>query len=219
MPKEERHDPVDGTSAGGKAGGSTVATVFRYRQQWASAARLLAWLGAAVFVMGAASCPNPTVLNMDTGFSVNLARPAATWPRLDRLSLAEIEAYEQHGKPDYFRIWYSHRDEITSKWEASPILRRKSVSGLPRSWVYEEKKIELRFPSPSKFEEVPLSDKLQVLCHRGDPQDRPDIQTLKSGAIRESWMYYDVGEKYIFLDGHLARKQVFTPMGRPFQRL
>ena len=192
-----------------------MGTAFKYQQRWASVLRAIAWLGVAALVMGAAACPKPLVLEMDTGFSVNLARPAAAWPRLDRLSLGEIEAYEQHGKPDYFRIWYNHRGEIATKWEAGPVLRRKRAGEMPRSWVYEEKKIEIRFLSPSKFEVVPLSDPLQVICRRGDPQAR-DVQTLKDGTVRESWMYYDVGEKYIFVEGNLARKQILKGLGRPF---
>lgn len=183
----------------------------------ATVVRLVGWLATAVFALGTASCPKEMALNVDEKFSVNLVRPAATWPRLNRLSPGEIEAYQNYGKPDYFRILYPPHGEISTSREAGPAIRAKRLKDLPRSWIYETKKIEIQFPSAAKFVEMPLSDQMKVLCLRGDPQDR-DFQT-KNGRIHESWTYYDVGEKYFFLDGHLAEKQVFQGIGRPFSRM
>jgi len=179
--------------------------------------RVLGWFVAATFALGAASCPTKEMaLNVDQKFSVNLVRPAAMWPRLDKLSPAEIEAYEKHGRPDYFRIWYNSRGDISASREAGPIIRAKKLTDLPRSWIYEAKGFEIQFPTLAKSVEAPLSDQLKVLCLRGDPQAR-DQQT-KNGMLRETWTYYDVGEEYFFYDGRLTEKQVFKGIGRPFTR-
>jgi hypothetical protein len=184
---------------------------------FATAMRTVGWLAAVALTMGSASCPTKEMaLNVDQKFSVNLVCPAALWPRLDRLKPAEIEAYQKHGKPDYFRILYSPHGEIATSREAGPVIRAKKLADLPRSWVYEAKKIEVQFVSPAKFVEVPLSDQLKILCLRGDPQER-DHQS-KNDMVREMWTYFDVGEKYFFLDGRLVEKQVFTGVGRPFSR-
>ena len=179
----------------------------------ASPIRLVVALFVAAVAMGAA-CRKDLALNMDAKFSVNLVRPAVTWPRLDRLTPAELEVYDKYGKPDYFRLWYNPHGEISTSREAGPAIRRKLLGELPRSWVYEEKKIEVQFRSPAKFEEVPFSDRMTVLCLRGDPDDR-DVQT-KENIILESWTYYDVGEKYVFVGDRQVEKQVFKGVGRPF---
>jgi len=180
--------------------------------------RLVCIVAAGAMAAGSASCPKKMSFSLDTKFSVNLVRPSPTWPKLEKLSLAQLEVYEKYGRPDYFRIWYNPRGEIVTAREAGPIIRAKRLGELPRSWVYENKKIEVRFTSPSKYEELPLSDQLKVLCLRGDPQER-DVQTLKGGIVRESWTYFDVGEKYFFIDGHISKKQVFKGVGRPFERM
>ena len=185
--------------------------------RWTVAVKPAIWLTAAVLVTGAASCPTKEMaLNVDQKFSVNLVRPAALWPRLESLSPAEIEAYQKYGRPDYFRLWYNPRGEISTSREAGPVIRAKKLGDLPRSWVYEAKGIEVQFPTQAKFVESPLTDQLKILCLRGDPQER-DFQP-RNDKIREMWTYYDVGEKYFFMDGRLVEKQVFSGIGRPFER-
>ncbi len=178
------------------------------------------WLcGMAAFLCGAAAtCQKDLSVSMDTKFSVNLVRPSDSWPKLRDLSAAELEAYEKYGKPDFFRVWYNPRGEIATSREAGPVYRNRQVSKLPLSWLYEKQGIEVRFESPTKFVEVPMSDQFRVLCERGDPQER-DVLSSVQGMRRESWTYWDVGEKYIFLDGKLQEKQVFTGVGRPFTRM
>ncbi len=175
--------------------------------------------GMALLLCGAsATCQKDLSVSMDTKFSVNLVRPSENWPNLRELSAAELAAYEKYGKPDFFRIWYNPRGEIATSREAGPVYRNRQVSKLPLSWLYEKAGIEIRFESPTKFVEVPMSDQFRVLCERGDPQER-DVLSPVQGMKRESWTYWDVGEKYIFLDGRLQEKQVFTGVGRPFTRL
>jgi len=183
-------------------------------------AALIAWAAVMALILGAAACPKGGgVMNLDTKFSVNLARPVPTWPQVKELSPAELDAYEKYGKPDFFRIWYSERGDIVTSREAGPAIRGKLVSELPRSWVYARTKTELQFVSPTKFVEVPISDEIKVLCLRGDPQER-DRQALPNGSIRVVWRYFDVGESYAFVDGRQdGQPQIFKGIGRPFMRM
>lgn len=185
----------------------------------ASAVGLVGWVTVAVLIMGAASCPRGGGMNLDSKFSVNLARPAPTWPEVKKLQPAELDAYEKYGKPDFFRIWYNERGDIMTSREAGPAIRGKLVSELQRSWIYERTKTELQFVSPTKYVEVPISDQVRVLCLRGDPQER-DHQSLPNGSVRETWRYFDVGESYTFVDGRQDGKpQVFKGIGRPFMKM
>jgi len=186
--------------------------------QPAMVARLMGCLTVAALLMGSSSCPRDLASNVDSKFSVNLVRPSATWPKINTLSPGETEAYGKYGQPDYFRVWYNKGGEIATSREAGPIIRGRQVSELPRSWIYEAGGIELRFVSPTKFMEVPISDQIKVLCQRGDPQER-DVLSLVDGKAKESWTYWDVGEKYFFLDGKQIEKQVFKAIGKPFTRM
>jgi len=186
-------------------------------KRFAKAMRLAAWLALAAAITGFATCGMEPPVNVNPNFSYNLAVPDARWPRLNLLSPAENEVYQKYGKPDYFRLWYNKQGDLVSGREAGPIVRARKLRDLRRSWIYEDKKIEVKFRSPAKSEEVPLSDQLQVLCLRGDPQER-DPQ-IRNGILREMWTYFDKGEKYIFMDGRLAEKQLFKGVGKPFSRM
>lgn len=146
-------------------------------------------------------------------FSVNIINPSRTWPNFDNLTPAMIEALDKEGRPDHFRVWFNPYGELANQRQARTLIKEEELGRKPWSWIYLRKEIEVRFPTSTQYEKVPLSDKLKVLCERGDPQQRPDIQQMKSGSIKESWFYYDVGRKYVFIDEELAEVQIFQGMG------
>ena len=179
---------------------------------------LAAWVGLSVLLMGMASCPKSINYSANPKWSVNLIQPGRSWPRLANMSPAKLEAYDQFGKPEFFRVWYNSAGELANTRQAGPLIREKDLGKLPWSWVYEKQEIEIRFESPTKFEKVPIPDKVKVLCLRGDPHEQPKMFTLKSGSLREDWIYYDVGKKYIFVDDKLGKVEVLTHRLGPAMR-
>jgi hypothetical protein len=177
------------------------------------------WLGVAALLMGSASCFESINYAVDPAFSVNIIKPGSTWPKFDNMTPAKLEVYDRYGRPDYFRVWYNPNGEIANMRQAGPLIRQREVGRLPWSWVYETEEIEVRFGSPTRFEEIPLSDKLKVLCTNGDPHAPPDITELKTGSIRESWIYYDVGKQFVFIDDKLADVHRFRGMGPAMRRM
>lgn len=195
-----------------------MATALRDATWW-NRMRTSGWLAVAVVLIGAASCPKAIQIDIDTKFSANLVRPAATWPPLDQLTPAELDAYEKFGAPDFFHLWYNRRGDLVSSREAHPFIREKKLDELPRSWVYEAGGFEIRFLTAARFEKQPISDKIKVICLRGDPQD-VDRQRMRNGDVKEYWTYFDVGEKYLFVnDRQAGEPQIFKGMNRRMNRL
>jgi len=186
-----------------------------------TAQRLIGRLAAlALLLVAATGCFTKHLYDFDPNFSVNLMTPDEDWPDMDKMRPAEIEVFEKYGEPDFFRPWYNRRGEIMNRWEAGPRIRTKTVTDLRMSWIYEDRSVEIQFKSPTQFVEVPLSDKLKVLCERGDPSEIAALTNPKDPA-REAWTYFDVGEKYFFTEeGRFARpKQVLKGISRGIQRM
>jgi hypothetical protein len=178
--------------------------------------RLAGWVVVAGLVMGFNTCPSKKDFIWQPDLSVNLAVPGTKWPKLDKLPPAQIEVYEKYGAPDFFRVWFNPHGELATEWEATRLYRTKNLEKYVGSWIYTGRKIEVVFRSPAKYEEVPLSDKLSLICRRGDPESR-DVQN-KKGMVREVWTYYSYGERYIFLDDRLADTELFRGFGAPLDR-
>ncbi|MBM3333078.1 hypothetical protein FJY63_00285 [Candidatus Sumerlaeota bacterium] len=175
-------------------------------------------LAAGALCVGSETCRKHLDFDIDSRFSSNLARPTDEWPDLTQLSPVEIEVYDKYGGPDFLRIWYNRTGAIVDSREAGGFVRSEAVRNLPKSWVFLDRRVEIRFPSKSRYEEVALTDQLLVLCHRGDPTRR-ERQSRSDGTVREIWTYWDVGEQYFFIDGHQdGEPRVFKGIGRPFMR-
>jgi hypothetical protein len=174
---------------------------------------------SVTFSMGSCHGRRPQ-FEFEPKFSVNLMTPAADWPNVKVMTPAELEVYEKHGTPDYFRPLYSKSGDIASRWEAGTFIRQRKVNELKRTWIYEDAGVEIEFKSPSKFQEKPLSDKMRTLIRRGDPSEVSALQS--SDLAREAWTYWDVGEKYFFTeDGKYARpvQKMTRAIGKNFTRM
>jgi hypothetical protein len=174
----------------------------------------------AALAAGGAGCHRSLQFGFDPRFSVNLMTPSNQWPDMKKMTPAEIEVYEKYGKPDFFRLLYSKRGELATHWEANPLIRAKKVNGLPKTWIYEDAGIEVRFRSPAKFEEIKLDDRMKTLLAHGDPSEISPLQS--KDLAREAWTYWDTGEKYFFReDGMFARpkQSIGKGIGRNFTRM
>ena len=151
-------------------------------------------------------------LVMDPQWSCNIYRPASEWPgKKYELSSAQEKVLELRGEPAFVRLWYDPVGEFKEFREVYLKFKDKSWMELKRSWIYLDTREEVEFISATYYEVHPLTDMLDVMCKRGDPDE---ILTFERGVDTPilQWTYYAFGERYKFLENRQIRKEHFQPL-------
>jgi hypothetical protein len=165
------------------------------------------------------SCKKDDRLSLDPSFSINLVRPGKNYPstkliRKRLLSQAKIEIFENYGRPDFIRLWWTEDGRIQRYLEVDR--RLKSILDQKQSWIYLDSDIEFVFDTEEKYRELPMTDKIRTICKLGDPED---VKTLSnSSPLKENWNYYSIGLILTFIDGKIVKKATHPPMGNIIKR-
>jgi hypothetical protein len=177
--------------------------------------RFLAVLPVLLGIVAMSGCSKPK-LEIDSEYSWNLVRPNQEWPGEkpeEILKPAELEAFAAYGRPDAVRIIYDASRRIITRTEVDTKFvgkKPKKVEDFERSYVYAIKKVEVVMHPSGEIEEIPLNDQLRIVYEHGDPESR----TSRPNSNQETWVYYSLGRRFLFLDGELIGEEKFQPMGR-----
>jgi hypothetical protein len=164
------------------------------------------------------SCGKEKNLVLDLNFSVNVARPAKTFPDMKHLVKSKQTVYEMYGRPDFIRFWWSRDGRPHRFLEVDGVLRNSdSIYALKHSWVYLDKDREFIFDSDDAYREIPLTDKVRTICNYGDPEDIKQV-SVPDGPVEEIWHYYSIGLILKFSNEKLISRQSHTPMGNFIKR-
>jgi hypothetical protein len=172
--------------------------------------RLTIFLLPAIFVipplLTGCSRLAPEVV-FDPTFSINIAELLPGWPNDENaLAPAEEEVLRTHGRPDYFHIMWSRRSDIVDESVAHRLRRQRRVDPqkLQRRWIYMDAREEVRFAKDKlSYEVTPLSDQLEVIVRRGDPEEMR-FPVVSGGRRIEKWYYWNQGLLVTFEDGRLV---------------
>ena len=163
------------------------------------------------------SCAKKDKLRLNPEFSVNVAQPEKDFPNVENLIPSKKEVYELYGSPDFVRFWWSKDGRVHRFLEVDRQLRsRKTLFGLKHSWIYLDKNIECVFENNSLYREIPLNDKIRILCNYGDPEDIKILSDVE--PYREIWNYYSQGVIFKFEKDKLVSQQMHTPMGHVIRK-
>lgn len=165
-----------------------------------------------------AGCGKKDEIEIQKGFSINLARPVNSWPKRQNLTPAQKNIFETHGTPEFLHLWWAADGMIQTEDQVHRTLRSRQLNEIKNSWVYPQKNLEVIFDGPENYREIPIDDELQVLVQLGDPESMRVNTSYKEG-LEEWWTYYSRGETIIFRDGKLFdRRRDFAPMGSYLRR-
>jgi len=180
-----------------------------------SSARLVLLLPLLLGLVVTNGCAKPK-LEIDPDYSWNLVRPQEEWPGEkpeEILKPAELEAFAVYGRPDAIRIIYDASGRIITRTEVDTKFvgkKAKKIEDFQRSYVYAVKRVEVVMHPSGEIEEKPLNDQLRIVYENGDPESR----TSRPNSTQETWVYYSLGRRFLFLDGELIGEEKFQPMGR-----
>ena len=164
-------------------------------------------------LISATSCFKDRKIYLDLNRSINVGRPGDDFPNVDKLPANKREAYEIYGTPDLVRFWWNEEDRIYNYLEVDRTMKQKMYE-VPHSWIYVEEGIEAVFDDEDdSWHEVPLSDKLRVVCQYGDPEAQKTMSRGDEGPVRENWNYFSRGLILKFEDDKLVGRQRHHPMG------
>ncbi len=144
----------------------------------------------------------------DFGFSVNVAKVNPRWPGdLNNLTTAEREVLEERGRPDYFHLIWSPFEAVVDRAQLNTAIRSVSLEKDKEriGWIYIEDKKEITFPTPSKYKEEPLKDKVRIICREGDPNE-PKVLPNSRDVRVEKWHYINSGVIYTFEDDVMIKE-------------
>jgi hypothetical protein len=179
-----------------------------------SATSAAAWsVAALVLVLG--GCSNSHV-TLDADHSANLLRLSPEWPGTKPekiLTPAQIEVYEELGRPDAMRLLFNRRGDIYRRDDAFHefYIRGDDYETIDRAWIYRSRDLEVRFAGGT-VDRRPLTDKLNTLLDYGDPNEAKRLN-----ETREKWFYYNVGRIFTFDDDKLVQEENIPRTG--FRRL
>lgn len=152
-------------------------------------------------------------------WSVNVAYVNSDWPNeIQRKLLNKTEEYllESYGPPELVHFWWSRREPVIDfyQYHRYKSARRGKIDPQRISWIYPELEKEIVVSSkggemdPIQFEEMPLSEKLKVICEYGDPQEIK--YGSEEGERVEKWIYFNAGTYFRFLDDELLEKNTHS---------
>jgi len=165
------------------------------------------------------ACQKRQEILLNMSFSVNVAQPGPTFPKMENLVESKKQAYDLYGRPDFIRLWWT-RDGYPKRFlEVDRLLNQEpqSIYALRHSWIYLDQEVEVIFDSGKTFHEVPLTDKVRMLCRYGDPEDVKSL-TSGEGTPEETWHYYSLGLILRFRGDTIISKQTHAPMGQFIKR-
>ena len=158
-------------------------------------------------------CGSKDEIEIQTGFSMNLARPVNSWPERQNLTPAQKNIFDTYGSPEFLHLWWVADGMLQTADQVRRILRSREINEIKNSWVYPQKNLEVIFDGPENYREIPIGDELHVLVQIGDPESMRVNTSYKEG-LEEWWTYYSRGETIIFRDGKLFdKRRDFAPMG------
>lgn len=176
--------------------------------------RRMKWILVLMIGLLLVGCLGNKFMVFDVDYSVNLARPTEEFPDPKTITPAQQAILSEYGKPDYIRIWWDSEGSYRTWMEFQRAIEKKDFVEQKQSWVYLDKKFEIRFPSQTDFQKVPLTDTLSLIARYGDPEQRTVRQDNDLNARVEVWQYYSAGKLFTILDDKIVKEQTFTQMGK-----
>ena len=166
-----------------------------------------------VCVLCCISCVREKFLGISPQFSINLAVPQADWPDPKTITPAHQAVLDQFGQPDFIRIWWDESGAVKTYLEVDRAISLKLYREKKWTWIYKEMKKEITFIGDNDFKTEPLTDKLEILCEYGDPENRKFSEDRESGQQVEIWQYYAKGKLFTFWDNTLVKEQTLPRLG------
>ena len=163
---------------------------------------------AAALVVLTTGCAQDPGYHFDPRFSVNLIRPTLTDENVKALSPANREIYQLYGHPDYMRLFWNSKGELTTRAKEWSRINANQHNRLPRSWIYLDRGKEIIFTGANNYKQVDLTDQVRVICELGDPGDI-QRRVIDEESYFVEWTYLDRGERYYFDEqGHQTRRAI-----------
>lgn len=174
-------------------------------------------LAAGLFLLLAAGCSTPQMIDLDYHFSMNVAKPPAGFPdKKLKLTAAESEVVARRGKPDFIRIWWRpdgsliRSSDLAGKGDTVGVI----LGAAKKSWIYmtdEKEAEEVLFVGPG-YKVRPLDEKIKLVCTYGDPSTRtPPI--MRDGHMCETWLWIEHGLQLELQDGKEFSRSNFDAAG------